>query len=158
MVMGHASLSLNNSEIPVFISGTLVISGGAGTPLSVSGAYNGSRNFTHFSNDFPNYGAQGLIVITDVTAISGTPAIQMELQGKDSVSGKYYHLISGAYILGTTTQRMSIYPSYPSGGTAYGGEERRVAALPRTWRINFIHSGSGGANAATYTTVAIPII
>src|SRR3990167_11407736 len=142
------ALSDDNSEVGVFLSGA--------SAYAAASSYNGSSAATVTSNDVTNYGSVGLTAFIDVTVISGAPIVIPEIQGKDSTSGKYYTILSGAGFSTATTQKLSIHPAYVSGGLVVFGsagarsEYRDNIVLPRVFRLKVTHA-SGASTAATYT-------
>lgn len=106
-------------------------------------AASAARTATFTSDDFQNIdSAKGGHLIVDVTAGTGfnlTPKIQ----GKDSVSGKYYDLLIGVAITATGTTVLKIYP-----GIAVSPNVAASDILPRTWRVVVT---AADATSATYS-------
>jgi hypothetical protein len=94
-----------------------------------SGAITATTN----SNDQQNLGAKGIRLTLDITAATGTtPTLDVKLQSKDFVSGKYVDITGAAFAqkTGTGTDDLVIYPGITSTAN------RRVSdVLPRDWRI-----------------------
>lgn len=105
-----------------------------------------ARTTTNTGSDQTNYNARLAYIVIDITVGSGfglTPAIQ----GKDSLSGKYYAL-SAAITKLTTTGTYVYYfatgtPVAAGGVTAVSG-----FALPRLWRLVMT---ADDATSATYS-------
>jgi hypothetical protein len=69
-----------------------------------------SRTATTSSSDIKNSGHIGGHIIIDVTVLTAGASIVPTIQGKDSVSGKYYTLLTGVAITATGTTVYRIYP------------------------------------------------
>lgn len=65
-------------------------------------------------DDLTNFNGKGVLVTLDVTAVSGTtPTLDVKLQHKDSVSGKYVDIPGASFTqkTGISTDTLLIYPS-----------------------------------------------
>jgi hypothetical protein len=49
-----------------------------------------ARTTAQTGSDIPTYNLNGATIVLDVTAITATPVLTLTIQGKDSLSGKYY--------------------------------------------------------------------
>lgn len=97
------------------------------------------------SADQPNANDKGVIVVVDVTALTGTtPSIIVKIQGKDSLSGKYYDLLTSASISTVSTVVLTIYPG---GLTTTNLASSTV--LPPLWRVAYTIAGTTPAITAT---------
>src|SRR5271167_786088 len=86
------------------------------------------------SADQANTGGRGVIVVLDVTAVNvgGTAnnALTLLIQGKDSASGKYYTLHTGAPVSAVSTIVYMLYPDIPHAPAITSR-----SLLPATWRV-----------------------
>jgi hypothetical protein len=116
-----------------------------------------ARTATTSSADQTNYNAKGVLVYLNVTAASGTGGLQVQVQGKDPVSGNYYNLTSApTAVIATTGSTPKVYamgPSYFSTGGAV--TQNTTQALPRTWRVQVV---AGDASSYTYSVSASVIL
>lgn len=102
-----------------------------------------ARTATNNSGDLTNSQHKGCHVIIDVTAISATPSVVPTIQGKDSVSGKYYPLLAGAAITGTGTVILKLYPGLTDAANLVAND-----ILPSKFRILMTHAD---ADSITYS-------
>jgi hypothetical protein len=130
LLLSLAACALNSPYEGVY---TLVTS--AARTATLTGADNVNRYVT------------GVEVICNVTAASGTGGLQVQIQGKDSVSGAYY-------VVSTTTANTAVGVIR----NIIGANVFTVAAtttsvnvntyVPYTWRIVVVH---GDASSYTYS-------
>jgi hypothetical protein len=105
---------------------------------------------TQTSSDFYADNFKGITVILDVTA-AGTSSLTLSIQGKDSVSNKYFTLLAGIAITANGTSVYTIYPGItPAAGAATGAAASSI--LPATFRVVVTATN---ANPATYTVGAV---
>lgn len=104
---------------------------------------------TQTGADQTNYNARGVLVVLDMTVV-GTGSVTIAIQGKDTVSGKYYALLTGAVV---STNSTNLYQLYP--GVTVAANAAVSSPLPRTWRIVVT---ANNANATTYTVGASLIL
>jgi len=102
-----------------------------------------ARIATNNSGDLTNSGHAGCHVIIDVTAISATPSVVPTVQGKDSVSGKYYTLLVGAAITATGTTVLRVHPNLTPAANLTVND-----ILPSKFRILMTHAD---ADSITYS-------
>lgn len=102
-----------------------------------------ARTATNNSDDLTNSLHKGCHVIIDVTAISATPSVVPTIQGKDSVSGKYYTLLVGAAITATGTTVLKVYP-----GLVVAANLAANDIVPSKFRILMTHAD---ADSITYS-------
>ena len=149
MTRHELALADDNSEISVIASGATIYASGS--------FYQGARNSTIISSDITNYGAVGCFVVTDMTVASGSPVFLVNLDGKDSASGKYFNLISGAALTTSgMTQVLRMHPNFTSGALM-GSDLVFKDALPRVYRIKIVDNTTSGA-WGTFTTSVLPIL
>ena len=99
-----------------------------------------------------NTTGRGLILYVDITARAASTTLTPSLQTKDPVGGEWITIWTAAAALNSsnTTVAYSFYPS-PSADAANLYTEAVDLLLPRTWRINVVHSD---ANGVTYSLAA----
>lgn len=103
-----------------------------------------ARTATTNSPDQSNYGARGVRVRINVTAVSATPSITVAIQEKDSISGNYISILTSAAIVSTGQKTtLVLYPGATGVANAVLGEP-----LPRTWRVAVTHAD---ADSITYS-------
>ena len=97
------------------------------------------------SSDFINGNRQGISVVVDITAISGTgPTLTVTLQGKDVASGKYYTLLASAALSTVSTTRLFVAAGLPVTANVSANSN-----LPRTMRVQAAVAGTGPSVTAT---------
>jgi len=101
----------------------------------------GNRSSTTASADQTNCGAVGVIIWFDVTAVPGGDTVQLQLQGKDPVSEKYVTILQSGTVNSVSIVQLVVYPGVTDTASQYDAEND--SPLPRTWRVNVVHSGSG---------------
>ena len=114
--------------------------------LSLSLLASAARTATTYSADQTNFNANAALFIFDVTAVPGSDTVQLIVQIKDPVSGKYVTVLDG-----TAESAVGTY-IYAVGLGVSDAESKFDAiegiALPRTWRVGVIHSA---ATSFTYS-------
>lgn len=80
------------------------------------------------SADQTNVNGRGLILVVNVTAVTGN--IQFTIQGKDPVSGVYYTILQSATLSSTATTILRVYPGLTASANLIVSD-----LLPRTWRL-----------------------
>lgn len=101
-----------------------------------------SRTTTQTSADLANLLGTNLVVILDMTIV-GTGSVTVTINGKDSASGKYYNLLTGAAITTNSTNRYIV----GSNATAVANSAAKDY-LPPVFQIVVT---ANNANTATYT-------
>lgn len=101
-----------------------------------------ARTTTQASADIINFNWKKLVVMLDMTVI-GTGSVTLSIDGKDTVSGKYYNILTGAAITTNSTNRYRV-------GELLAAVANSVAQdyLPRIIRITVT---ANNANSATYS-------
>ena len=102
-----------------------------------------ARIATNNSDDLTNSQHRGCHVIIDVTDITATPSVVPTIQGKDSLSGKYYTLLVGAAITATGTTILKVYPGLTADANLVTND-----IVPSKFRILMTH---GDADSITYS-------
>lgn len=116
-----------------------------GTVLALTGA-----TTTQASDDFYAQNFKGVTVALDVTSI-GTGSLTVSVQGKDSVSGKYFTLLTSGAITANGTYAHTLYPGVTPASTA-NANSAAASILPATFRIVVT---ANNANPTTYTVGAV---
>lgn len=74
-------------------------------------------------SDLVNQQGRGVHVVVDITAISGTgPSLTVTVQGKDTVSGKYYTLLASAALSATGTTVLKVYPGLTAAANSVAND------------------------------------
>lgn len=75
---------------------------------------------------------KGVRLYVDVTAVAGTPTLDIKVQGLDQASGDYYDIPGAAFpqITAVVTDILTVYP-----GIAETANETVSDVLPKTWRV-----------------------
>ncbi len=102
-----------------------------------------ARTSSTNSADLINYNARGAIIILDITNLTLTGTLTVNITGKDSLSGKYYPILMGASIATTGTTVMTIYP-----GASITANVSASFPLPRIWRVEVVN---GNGVSITYS-------
>jgi hypothetical protein len=112
-----------------------------GAVITASGA-----TTTQTSADQPNPGFHGIKVVLSMTVV-GTGSVTLSIRGKDSVSGSYYTILTGAAV---TTNSVNVYTVFPNATATANVSINDF--LPATWNIQVV---ANNANATTYTVGAV---
>ena len=84
-------------------------------------------------------------VVVNISAISGTvPTLTVIIQGKDTVSGLYYPLLTSAALAVGGLTVLEVYPGALSVANLLAS-----VSLPRTWRVSATVGGTGPSVTAT---------
>lgn len=95
--------------------------------------------------DQSNLDYRGLKVVVDITAISGTGAsLTIVLEGKDTLSGKYFIVLSSAALTAIGTTVLTVYPGLAAVASLTAND-----LLPKTWRIRSVIAGTTPSVTAT---------
>lgn len=96
------------------------------------------------SADLVNFNHRGVRVRVNVTAITDTPSITVNIQEKDSISGNYITILTSAAIVATGQKTtLVVYPGCAAVANAVADQP-----LPRVWRVNVAHAD---ADSITYS-------
>ncbi len=109
----------------------------------VRAATNNSPDQINRKGDTVHLGAEakGVILVFDITIVPAIDTVQLIIQGKDELSGKYYDLWVDAAQVAVTTRVVIIYPAAMTA--ADGIDAVREYPIPRTWRVRIVHVGTG---------------
>lgn len=107
-----------------------------------------SRATTTSSSDQTNYSGRGVYLYLNVTVNpGGAETLTLNVQIKDPVSGTYLTVYSTGALttFGGGATGMEVIMLYPgiSEASAIANSAPQPIALPRTWRVNIVHSAGG---------------
>jgi hypothetical protein len=100
------------------------------------------RTATVSSADIYNNFGKGIHIILDVTAVAISD-IKMKIEGKDSVSGKYYTILESASVTTAVTNVYKVHPSLTASINLVAND-----FVPKIFRITMTHAN---VNATTYS-------
>lgn len=106
-----------------------------------------ARTASVTGQDITNYNSSGAHIIIDVTAIVDTPDITVTVQGKDSLSGKYYNILVSPVLNVVDTFVLRVHPGI--------ADEQNISvsdSLPNIFRINTTHSDT---DSITYSIAVL---
>ena len=101
-----------------------------------------ARTTTQTSADIINFNGQNLIVVLNMTVV-GTGSVTVSIDGKDSASGTYYNILTGAAITTNSSNRYRIGKTLTAVANSVAQDY-----LPRVFRIVVT---ANNANSATYS-------
>lgn len=101
-----------------------------------------ARTTTQTSDDITNPGFRSLIVTLDMTVV-GTGSVTVSIQRKDSTSGKYTTMLTGAAITTNSTNTYKISPNLAAVANSIAQD-----IMPPVFRIVVT---ANNANSATYS-------
>lgn len=90
--------------------------------------------------------ARGVHVVVDVTAVSATPLVVPTIDGYDTLSGKWFNLLTGSAITATGTTVLKVYPGIAAVANAAASD-----VIPNRIRVVMTHAD---ADSATYSVAA----
>ena len=105
-----------------------------------------ARTVTTSSADQTNYIASGAIIVVDVTVIP-SGSLTLTIEGKDTLSGKYFTLLTGAAISTVSTNVYRVYPALTAVANLVAND-----IIPRTYRITIT---AGDATSITYSVASL---
>lgn len=108
-----------------------------------------ARTVTTSSADQTNYNSKGLHVVLDVTS-AGTGSITLSIEAKDTLSGKYYTLLTGAAVTTDSTNVYKVYPGLPATANVSAND-----IVPRTYRVTVT---ANNANSVTYSVASLHVL
>lgn len=111
-----------------------------------------ARTATTPTPDQTNYNWRGLVLFIDVTARAGATTLTPSLQIKDPIGGDYITVWTAAAAINTADGSFAylFYPS-PLADAAELYTEAVDLTIPRTWRVNVVHSDG---SSITYSVAA----
>lgn len=104
-----------------------------------------ARTATVSSSDITNYGAKGVRVFINATALAATPSVVPTIEVKDPVSGVYTAVLTGAAIT-TAAPTHVVLTVYPGATVATNVTASNV--IGKTWRVTMT---AGDADSLTYS-------
>ena len=121
-----------------------------------------ARTATANSADQTNYNGKGVIVVINVT-VEGAATLTLTIQGKDSISGNYYDIITGIVVYTaatdapTITRAIHLHPGVITAdfigiAATVNGSSAKAVTLPRTWRATVTPAD------ATTTTYSLSVV
>ena len=94
------------------------------------------RNATFTGDDNTKApGNRGVKVTLDVTAVPGTDTVQLVIEEKDAVSGKYVQVLAAVARVATGTDQIVVYP-----GVTETANVDTSNVLPDIYRVRVLHS------------------
>lgn len=102
-----------------------------------------ARTGTPGAFDGVNHNAKGLHLVIDVTALASTPSVVFKVQGKDSLSGKFYDILTSAAVTAIGTVVLKVYPGLTGTANLIAND-----ILPRNFRVIATHANG---NSITYS-------
>lgn len=93
--------------------------------------------------DMVNYNARGLIICINCTAIVATPSVVFVVEGKDSIPGDYWTMLSSVPIVATGKTVLMLGPTLTEAANL-----KANCLIPRTYRVRPVH---GDADSITYS-------
>lgn len=103
----------------------------------------GARTTTQTSPDFVSQGCNAVHVVLDVTVSSASPSVTVTINGKDTASGKYYLLLSGAAVTTSVTNVYKVGTGLPVTGNVSAND-----MLPEVFQVVVTANNS---NSGTYS-------
>jgi hypothetical protein len=104
--------------------------------LSTQAYASGVRNATLVGDDNKKVpGNRGIKAVLDVTAVPGVDTVQLVIEHKDPVSGKYVQMLAAAARAGAGTDTLTVYPGAPWRRTC-----RRAMCCQDDYRFRVVHS------------------
>jgi len=114
---------------------------------------NATRSSTTLSAEQTSYNARGVIVWIYVSAVPGGDTVALNVHAKDPVSGAFANWLRGGAVAGLGNYDYVVYPGVVDTTAEVHGEQ--AMPIPRSWRIQVVHSGAGNF---TYSVGACLII
>ena len=94
-----------------------------------------ARTATVSSADITNLGGLGVTVVLDVTASASTPSVVLTIEGKDTLSGKYYNILTSAEVTGASTNVYRVFPGLTASPNLIVS-----SLIPKIFRVTVTHS------------------
>jgi hypothetical protein len=124
------------SQINFNAGQSLIVSpaGGKGLVNPGTGTYVSAIQNNMFRN--------GVKLVVDITAISGSATLTVTIQGYDQVSGKFYTILTSAALAATATTVLTVYPSIAAAANTAAND-----VLPTSWRVQAVVAVAGTVTA-----------
>lgn len=91
-------------------------------------------------------GADGLVLIIDVTAVTATPSVTFTIQGVDKVSGDTWDVLASSAVTGTGETILRVHPALTASANATAKD-----VVPAYWTVSAAHAD---ADSITYSVAA----
>lgn len=128
--------------------------GGFGVNNDVVVLPSAERTAAETPSEWTNQGANGIVVIVDVSAAGGAaPSITPAVEVQDPASGEWLDILGATALTATGTAYYVIYPS--ASGTEGAVTKSVSQPLPRDFRINVTHDNT---DAITYSVGAFLLV
>lgn len=122
------------------------------TPVDLTVATLAAVNASGNSGDLVNPAGANLVLVANITAITGTsPTITFTIQGKDAASGVYRTILTGAAITAVGTQTLKVSPHLTAAANVVAQD-----LLPATWRVSWAIGGTTPSVSGTIGAAIIP--
>jgi hypothetical protein len=104
-------------------------------------------------NDMDSSMSNSAVIVIDITTITGTaPTATFKFQGKDTVSGKYYDMLTSAALAAAATTVIRVSPY----GLTAGANVFALDFVPPVWRITCTQGGTAVTNLTC--TVGVQLV
>ena len=113
-----------------------------------------ARTVSTTSSDQVNYNARGIVWLCNVTSVTDTPSVTLQVQLKDPVSGAYFRYCTLNTLTSVDVQMGILYPGAVET-QALGDIEIQGLPLGRTWRLAAQHADS---DSITYSVACSYIL
>ena len=131
------------NTLPVSQGGTWNVNNGSDLTVFASGAQTATQTQGDQTN---SSNARGIKVVLDMTNVTSAPSVTLEIDGRDTTSGKYYSILTGAAVTTVSTNVYTIYPGLSAVANSTAND-----VLPHTWRVKVT---ANNANSGTYSVGA----
>jgi hypothetical protein len=116
--------------------------------LSTQAYASGVRNATLVGDDNKKVpGNRGIKAVLDVTVVPGVDTVQLVIENKDPVSGKYVQVLAAAARAGAGTDTLTVYPGAPVTANVSAND-----LIEDVYRVRVVHS------AGTNFTYSVSVI
>lgn len=122
------------SALATIVNSYLIQDGNQEQTAFVSAA----RTATSNSADIDTGKSKGVIVVVDVTAVTAIENVTVKIQGKDSLSGKYYDILVSSAISSISTVVLKVFPAATPVANTTANDH-----VPKMIRVRVEHSAAG---------------
>lgn len=130
------------AEVPMLYNGTANKYDRRRNNVEFTALASAARTATTTSSDIVTYNARGVTVILAMTTV-GTGSVTITINGKDSLSGNYYTILTGSAVVTNSTNVYRIFPGATVAANAVANDQ-----IPR---IIQVVTTANNANSATYS-------
>ena len=102
-----------------------------------------SATFVGDDNKPPPVGVNAITAVLDATTVPGTDTVQLVIEGRDPLSGKYYQIAASSARVAAGTDVLQVGQGLPASSPASAAGvvvASANAAVPATYRARVIHS------------------